>query len=112
MIARHSPHVNPADFISFYCLRNWGVMNSKVVSEQIYVHDKVLIVDDRVAIIGSANLNDRSMLGDRDSEVGDHETRTALSLSLTPLSLSSLCLSVSLSLSLCLCLSLSLSSVS
>jgi phospholipase D1/2 len=28
-----------------------------------------LIVDDRVAIIGSANINDRSMLGDRDSEV-------------------------------------------
>jgi phospholipase D1/2 len=44
-------------------------MNSKVVSEQIYIHDKILIADDRIAIIGSANLNDRSMLGDRDSEV-------------------------------------------
>jgi len=28
-----------------------------------------MIVDDRVAIIGSANINDRSMLGDRDSEI-------------------------------------------
>jgi phospholipase D1/2 len=44
-------------------------MNSKVVSEQIYIHDKILIADDRIAIIGSANINDRSMLGDRDSEV-------------------------------------------
>lgn len=30
---------------------------------------QVMIVDDRIAIIGSANINDRSMLGDRDSEV-------------------------------------------
>ncbi len=29
-----------------------------------------MIVDDRKLIIGSANINDRSMLGDRDSEVG------------------------------------------
>jgi phosphatidylserine/phosphatidylglycerophosphate/cardiolipin synthase-like enzyme len=29
----------------------------------------VLIVDDRIAIIGSANINDRSMEGDRDSEI-------------------------------------------
>lgn len=35
----------------------------------VYVHSKLLIVDDRVMIIGSANINDRSMLGDRDSEI-------------------------------------------
>merc|ERR1711871_106353 len=35
----------------------------------IYVHSKVMIVDDRFAIIGSANINDRSMNGDRDSEI-------------------------------------------
>jgi phospholipase D1/2 len=35
----------------------------------VYVHDKMLIADDAVAIIGSANINDRSMLGDRDSEI-------------------------------------------
>ena len=33
------------------------------------MHSKLMIVDDRLAIIGSANINDRSMLGDRDSEV-------------------------------------------
>lgn len=39
------------------------------VSEELYVHSKVLIADDRVAICGSANLNDRSQLGDHDSEI-------------------------------------------
>ncbi len=28
-----------------------------------------MIVDDEVVIIGSANINDRSMLGSRDSEI-------------------------------------------
>lgn len=36
---------------------------------QIYVHSKLLIIDDRIALIGSANINDRSLLGSRDSEV-------------------------------------------
>ncbi|KAI9143558.1 hypothetical protein BKA69DRAFT_1060232 [Paraphysoderma sedebokerense] len=40
------------------------------VTEQTYVHSKLMIVDDRYVIVGSANLNDRSLLGDRDSEVG------------------------------------------
>lgn len=30
---------------------------------------KVCIVDDRLAIIGSANINERSQRGDRDSEI-------------------------------------------
>lgn len=39
------------------------------VCEELYVHSKVLIADDRVVICGSANLNDRSQLGDHDSEI-------------------------------------------
>ncbi|KAI9758626.1 MAG: Cyanate hydratase [Chaenotheca gracillima] len=39
------------------------------VSEELYVHSKVLIADDQVVICGSANLNDRSQLGDHDSEI-------------------------------------------
>jgi phospholipase D1/2 len=35
----------------------------------VYVHSKLMLVDDRVAVIGSANLNDRSLLGSRDSEI-------------------------------------------
>ncbi|KAL8724283.1 MAG: hypothetical protein Q9181_006897 [Wetmoreana brouardii] len=39
------------------------------VSEELYVHSKVLIADDRIVICGSANLNDRSQNGDHDSEI-------------------------------------------
>ncbi|OCK78885.1 phospholipase D/nuclease [Lepidopterella palustris CBS 459.81] len=39
------------------------------VSEELYIHSKVLIADDRVVICGSANLNDRSQLGNHDSEI-------------------------------------------
>lgn len=39
------------------------------VTEEVYVHSKVMVVDDRVAVVGSANVNDRSLLGTRDSEV-------------------------------------------
>jgi phospholipase D1/2 len=35
----------------------------------VYVHSKLLIVDDEVAIIGSANINMRSMAGTRDTEI-------------------------------------------
>jgi len=38
-------------------------------SRQVYIHGKVCIVDDRLAIIGSANINERSQRGDRDSEI-------------------------------------------
>ena len=33
------------------------------------MHSKLLIADDRVVICGSANINDRSLLGKRDSEI-------------------------------------------
>lgn len=39
------------------------------MTELIYVHSKLMIVDDEKVIIGSANINDRSLLGDRDSEL-------------------------------------------
>ena len=39
------------------------------VSEELYIHSKVLIADDRTVICGSANLNDRSQLGYHDSEI-------------------------------------------
>lgn len=36
--------------------------------EQIYVHSKIIISDGLKMITGSANINDRSLLGDRDTE--------------------------------------------
>ncbi len=63
--------IEPEEYIQFFSLRQWGKINNKTVltTEQLYIHAKTIIVDDRVALIGSANINERSMLGDRDSEV-------------------------------------------
>ena len=55
-------------YIIFLSLRNHGIAIGVPKTEIIYVHAKLLIVDDTRVIIGSANLNDRSMIGDRDSE--------------------------------------------
>ncbi|KAJ2687951.1 hypothetical protein IWW39_002566 [Coemansia spiralis] len=41
----------------------------QVVTELVYIHCKLMIVDDRYVIMGSANINDRSMVGNRDSEI-------------------------------------------
>ncbi|KAI9740855.1 MAG: Phospholipase D1 [Claussenomyces sp. TS43310] len=62
--------IEPEEFVSFYSLRAWGKIgpNKMLVTEQLYIHAKVIIVDDRIALIGSANINERSMLGIRDSE--------------------------------------------
>jgi phospholipase D1/2 len=62
--------IEPEDYIQFYGLRSWGKIGprQRLVTEQLYIHAKCMIVDDRVAIIGSANINERSMLGYRDSE--------------------------------------------
>ncbi|KAF9913983.1 Phospholipase D1 [Lobosporangium transversale] len=61
--------VKPHKYISFYGLRNWAKIGEKFITEQVYIHAKMMIVDDRIAIIGSANINERSMLGNRDSEI-------------------------------------------
>ena len=84
------------DYISFYGLRSYGrlfdggpvatgqVCSSIIMSNtcqedlfslvtmfilQVYVHSKIMIIDDCTTLIGSANINDRSLLGSRDSEV-------------------------------------------
>lgn len=62
--------INPDDYIKFFSLRSWGKIgpNKVLTSEQLYIHAKCMVVDDKIAIIGSANINERSMLGNRDSE--------------------------------------------
>uniref|UniRef100_A0AAY4ELG0 Phospholipase n=1 Tax=Denticeps clupeoides TaxID=299321 RepID=A0AAY4ELG0_9TELE len=57
------------EYISLCGLRTHSTLGRSHVTEPVYVHSKALIADDRCYIIGSANINDRSMLGSRDSEL-------------------------------------------
>ncbi|XP_046617254.1 phospholipase D2 isoform X1 [Neodiprion virginianus] len=60
---------NPSEYITFHGLRNHSKLNGSLVTELIYVHSKLMIVDDCTVICGSANINDRSMIATRDSEI-------------------------------------------
>ncbi|XP_071716145.1 phospholipase D gamma 1-like [Rutidosis leptorrhynchoides] len=80
---------SPQDYLNFFCLGNRedtvpqvniavespGTGNSpqglarKNRRFMIYVHSKGMIVDDEYVIIGSANINQRSMEGTRDTEI-------------------------------------------
>lgn len=70
------------DYMSICGLRTHGELGGHPISELIYIHSKMLIADDRKVIIGSANINDRSLLGKRDSELAvlieDTETEPSL----------------------------------
>ncbi|HEY3817410.1 MAG TPA: phospholipase D-like domain-containing protein [Polyangiaceae bacterium] len=70
------------DYLSFYFLMNWtapdptphltGKRKERVQANwryMVYVHSKLMIVDDEYLIVGSANLNERSLAGDRDTEI-------------------------------------------
>ena len=56
------------NYLGFYSLRNHCLVNGIPKTEIIYIHSKLIIVDDTKVLIGSANINDRSLLGNRDSE--------------------------------------------
>ncbi|KAL3527259.1 hypothetical protein ACH5RR_011915 [Cinchona calisaya] len=76
---------HPLDYLNFYCLGNreeipdtikQSVGDADKVSDSmkfqrfmIYVHAKGMIVDDEYVILGSANLNQRSMAGSKDTEI-------------------------------------------
>ena len=61
--------INPNEYLIFLGLRTHAKYK-KPLTEIVYVHSKLMIVDDSVVIMGSANINDRSMNGNRDSEIG------------------------------------------
>ncbi|CAI5741264.1 unnamed protein product [Hyaloperonospora brassicae] len=76
---------DPFKYIAFYGLRNHSNREgAQAQTEEVYIHSKVMIVDDRSCIIGSANINERSMCGDRDSEIAvlveDHELEKGVAL--------------------------------
>ncbi|XP_065630648.1 phospholipase D delta isoform X4 [Quercus suber] len=87
-----SDHYHPRDYLNFYCLgkreassrsssssspsqRNQQTENRALAAAQkfgrfmIYVHAKGMIVDDEYIIMGSANINQRSLDGSRDTEI-------------------------------------------
>nr|XP_018262600.1 phospholipase D [Kwoniella dejecticola CBS 10117]OBR84758.1 phospholipase D [Kwoniella dejecticola CBS 10117] len=62
--------IDPDEYITFFSLRGWAKFKSGVLTtEQVYIHGKTMIVDDRLVLCGSANINERSQRGDRDSEL-------------------------------------------
>ncbi|KAK9270670.1 hypothetical protein L1049_026252 [Liquidambar formosana] len=85
----HLENVHPQDYLNFYCLGNREELPKEVPTStnqpsnngdavsasqkfqrfMIYVHAKGMIVDDEYVILGSANINERSMAGSRDTEI-------------------------------------------
>ena len=63
------PLVDLDRFVFFATLRTHDTLAAGPCSEMVYVHSKVLIVDDIVSVVGSCNVNDRSLRGGRDTEV-------------------------------------------
>lgn len=61
--------IDPSDHIQILALRTHDCVNDIPLTELVYVHSKAFVIDDKYALIGSANINDRSMLGFRDSEL-------------------------------------------
>ncbi|KAJ3704552.1 hypothetical protein LUZ61_008257 [Rhynchospora tenuis] len=74
----------PRDYLTFFCLGNRESPDSAITGANsssaqekarknrrfmIYVHSKGMIVDDEYVIIGSANINQRSLEGTRDTEI-------------------------------------------
>lgn len=76
----------PQDYLNFFCLGNKEAQDGnktkdverakspQVLSQKhrrfmIYVHSKGMIVDDEYVIVGSANINQRSLEGTRDTEI-------------------------------------------
>ena len=83
-IARHRAPGSPTDFLNFYCLGKRelevpdGLAKPKSDDEEllrkhrrllIYVHSKMMIVDDEYVLLGSSNAGQRSQSGDRDTEM-------------------------------------------
>ncbi|WP_372364505.1 phospholipase D-like domain-containing protein [Candidatus Uabimicrobium sp. HlEnr_7] len=56
------------DYVGFFTLANKEQGTNKLA--QIYVHSKLMIVDEQIAILGSANINKRSFTGTWDTEIG------------------------------------------
>ncbi|EEF46967.1 phospholipase D alpha 1-like [Ricinus communis] len=87
-LKRNGIQAHPREYLSFFCLGNREAKKTEEYAPSeipepdsdyaraqlarrfmIYVHSKMMIVDDEYIIIGSANINQRSMDGARDTEI-------------------------------------------
>ena len=59
LIFRYVSDLLTVDMLYFRC----------TLRQPVYVHSKMTIVDDEYILIGSANINQRSLSGERDSEI-------------------------------------------
>ncbi|KAE8010687.1 hypothetical protein FH972_007033 [Carpinus fangiana] len=81
--ALHPVDSHPQEYLNFYCLGKREDYSEESYSDNvdevsslqkfkrfmIYVHAKGMIVDDEYVIVGSANINQRSMAGTKDTEI-------------------------------------------
>ena len=82
-LREHEAKGSPTDYLNFYCLGQrevdvpeWSTPETdkekklqKTRRFPVYVHSKMMITDDEYIIVGSANINQRSMSGNRDTEI-------------------------------------------
>jgi phospholipase D1/2 len=87
-ISRKGVDAHPRDYLNIFCLGNRepvdpnvpppttepkaGSLQAKILKTRrfmIYVHAKMLVVDDEYVLEGSANINQRSQDGERDTEI-------------------------------------------
>lgn len=86
-IEEHGVGTSPSDYLMFFCLAKQEGPDDvpedlepaepetpaetirTTLRHPIYVHSKMMIVDDDYVIVGSANINQRSLGGNRDSEI-------------------------------------------
>ena len=57
------------EYVTLINLLNWEKAGDRYPTEQIYVHSKLMIVDDLYVPLGSTNINDRNLLGTCDSDL-------------------------------------------
>jgi len=86
-LQRNGSDNHPQDYITFYCLGkrespdevpedigepapgSGAEIVRETLRHPIYVHSKLMVVDDAYLVVGSANINQRSLGGNRDSEI-------------------------------------------
>ena len=59
MVLRKKGHRCSETKVWFFSLRDHSKLRGTPVTEMVYIHSKMMIVDDRFTLIGSANINDR-----------------------------------------------------